>query len=100
MKKMYQITARLVWKEGEWSTSLGVPTFFLDPDIQGIVSEDHACRIAKGVIDAMCKAEKAVIDAVLVDVDSGFPVEEDHEASQGTGDGVSPLREQEQPRED
>ena len=42
------------------------PTFFLHPDVHGIVSEDHAARIAAGILEL--DSSEGVI-AVKVDID-------------------------------
>lgn len=47
----YRITARIVNRpNGEWRYRTEVPTFFLDSDVQGIVSAEHAARIAKSML--------------------------------------------------
>lgn len=51
MGRKYVVTAQVVREKGGWTSSHGVPTFFLDEDIQNIVSEDHAEKIAKSIID-------------------------------------------------
>jgi hypothetical protein len=55
---MYAITATVETvsissTSGEWHGTRQVPTFFLDEDVQGIVSADHAARIAADVIDPL-----------------------------------------------
>ena len=44
-----------------WNTTIQVPTFFLDSNVQGIVSEDHAKRIAERMLrDVNPNAEVSV----------------------------------------
>jgi hypothetical protein len=55
---MYAITATVETIEfglGElaWHGTRQVPTFYLDEDVQGIVSAGHATRIAADVIDPL-----------------------------------------------
>ena len=49
--RLWRIEGNVVHEHGGWTGSTGVPTFYLDPDIQGIVNGDHACRIARKIID-------------------------------------------------
>jgi hypothetical protein len=47
----YAMTVRVV-REGDWGTSTRhLPTFYLHENVQGIVSADHACRIAVAMFD-------------------------------------------------
>jgi hypothetical protein len=55
---MYVITAtvettHISSTSGEWHGTRHVPTFYLNEEIQGIVSADHAARIAADVIDPL-----------------------------------------------
>lgn len=64
----YAITATLSVKgtvREDWSRTRQVPTFFLDPRVQGIVSEDHAKRIALDIIDPFGQYDVSVT-AVMV----------------------------------
>ena len=48
---LYAVTAtRRTVAVGDWQGSTQVPTFYLDSDVQGIVSCEHAARIAVEVI--------------------------------------------------
>ena len=52
---LYQITGTVVHhttdREGvSCNRTIQIPTFFLNADIQGIVSEEHAIKIATGVV--------------------------------------------------
>lgn len=69
---MYQITVQLEtatrdekWPQ-PWSASLQVPTFFLDENIQGIVSVEHAERIARGMFAATANLVRVHATAVKV----------------------------------
>ena len=53
--QMYAIQVQLetatrdeTWPE-PWTASVQVPTFYLNGNVQGIVSEEHAERIARGM---------------------------------------------------
>lgn len=50
---MYAITAQYehTTKDG-WTGSIGVPTFYLDENVQGIMSEDDAVRVARVILTA------------------------------------------------
>jgi len=52
---MYVVTAQRVIKAKGFSGSEGVPTFYLDESTQGIISKEHAKRIAKSILgDCEC----------------------------------------------
>lgn len=56
MSYQYRITATIehktIDKRGkEWTRSTQVPTFLLPAGVQGIVSNDHACRIATDLLN-------------------------------------------------
>jgi hypothetical protein len=63
---LYQIQAHALVTRGSTATTIDLPTFLLDSDIQGIVSVDHARRIAADMIqDLLSGVESAVfVDAV------------------------------------
>jgi hypothetical protein len=48
---MYAVSATIAYQDGAWHRTYSTPTFYLDERAQGIVDEDHARRIAVGVID-------------------------------------------------
>jgi hypothetical protein len=54
---MYAITATVETtvhsKSGDWHGARQIPTFYLDENVQGIVSEAHAERIAREIIDPL-----------------------------------------------
>lgn len=50
-KCMYCIQG-IILKKGEgFITTYSIPTFYLDPNVQGIMSEEHALKIASGIVD-------------------------------------------------
>lgn len=55
--EMWQITATVSRKRDGWQSTRQVPTFFLSGALQGIVSADHAARIALTVIDPYCELD-------------------------------------------
>ena len=51
---MYAITAQLLTTDvSGYAGSRQIPTFYLDERVQGIVSEDHARRIAWSILDPL-----------------------------------------------
>lgn len=48
---MYAIQAQIEIKEAPWTRSHQVPTFYLDENVQGILNEDGAVKIALEVLD-------------------------------------------------
>lgn len=55
---MYQIQGRITYQDGIWEGSVGIPTFFLDRGVQGIVNVSHALDIAAKVIDPLGRAKR------------------------------------------
>jgi hypothetical protein len=69
MNRQYAVSASLRWTEHRlledqhagptepghhpWSCGQHLPTFYLDATVQGIVSEEHAVRIAQTIVDPM-----------------------------------------------
>lgn len=55
--RLWAVTAQVsftVEREGwrsEWSGSRQVPTFYLDPSVQGITDAEHATRIARDILE-------------------------------------------------
>ena len=41
-------------KRGEWNASQQVPTFYLSADVQGIVDEEHARKVAQSILGPDC----------------------------------------------
>lgn len=49
---MYAITAAInSFNDDGWISTRPLPTFYLDSNIQGIVDEDHATKIAHDILD-------------------------------------------------
>lgn len=49
---LWRVQANIVRKDKDgWNVSRQIPTFFLDEDIQGIVSAEHAKKIAEDIIN-------------------------------------------------
>lgn len=48
---LYAITANIAREENGWSSSRQVPTFYLDENVQGILSIAHAVQVARDIID-------------------------------------------------
>lgn len=63
---MYAISAHVVTRaDGDgWRATRQMPTFYLDESVQGIVSEDHARRIAKHILDPYGMYEELHVTAV------------------------------------
>lgn len=70
---MYAVTATATWTHGardnEWQATRQLPTFYLDSDTQGIVSEEHARKIASEVFAWI----PASIAEVFVNVQEVWP---------------------------
>lgn len=49
-----------------WTSSNGVPTFFLDIDVQGIVSDEHAESIARKVVDPLGLAKEVHVSVARI----------------------------------
>lgn len=66
---LYQITAQLkVRTKGMAVRMVQIPTFFLDSNIQGIMSERHCRQIAEEIINPLGRKDVEVfIDAVKVE---------------------------------
>jgi hypothetical protein len=63
---LYQITAQYVRNDNGYTCSRQVPTFYLDSRVQGIVSVDHAEKIAREVIDPAGLAHELHINVSLI----------------------------------
>lgn len=70
--QLYAITARVCTVSDapgtKWESVREVPTFYLHPNVQGIVSTDHAERIATEILGDR-GGRVVYVSAVLVDVD-------------------------------
>jgi hypothetical protein len=48
----YQVTATIVKTDDKgWKSTIGIPTFYLDENMLGIVSPEHAEKIAVDIIN-------------------------------------------------
>lgn len=47
--KAYCCQPQVVSKNGQWETSIGIPTFYLFRSVQGIVDKEHAERIVRSI---------------------------------------------------
>lgn len=65
-RRLYAVNAQVVTEEDGWRSSIGVPTFFLDIDVQGIVNDDHAEKIARKVVDPLGTAKEVHISVARV----------------------------------
>ena len=70
--KMYSVQATLTWTTWAGSCrSVQVPTFSLDPKVQGIVSVEHAERIVLEMLNPMKKPNVLVVpNVVLIDMNT------------------------------
>lgn len=50
---MYAVTAQLLTSDGPWSGSRQIPTFYLNPRVQGITSAAHAVTVADMIINPL-----------------------------------------------
>lgn len=71
---IYAIHAMVLTHDGEFAGSRQVPLFYLDSDVQGIVSATHAVTVARSVLDplGLIPAEDLQASAYAL-VDSGEP---------------------------
>ena len=51
LPESYAVTASVHRNVEGWEQSHHLPTFYLDSNVQGIVSETHAARIARALLD-------------------------------------------------
>jgi hypothetical protein len=68
LMKMYQVVAQVIRRANGHTTTIQVPTFFLDPSIQGIRSDAHAERIATKILQAADPNADVHPVALLVEV--------------------------------
>lgn len=47
---MYAVLAQRQTTDGEWTGSVQVPTFYLDEQVQGILSSEQAHKIANDIL--------------------------------------------------
>jgi len=84
--KQYCITASVTRVKnlrsgGSRSATKHLPTFYLDPRVQGITSENHAKNIADNILNPFAdKKMKIDITAILVDSSEAVPPAEEKPA--------------------
>lgn len=49
----YAIHAQVLTHDGDYAGSKAVPTFYLDSRVQGIITEEHAARVAAGIVNPL-----------------------------------------------
>lgn len=58
---MYAVQASISEKQGEWNVTRDLPTFYLMAATQGIVSEEHAEKVARDLLtDTLPRGTDAV----------------------------------------
>jgi len=62
----YQVSGTVVESTKDGKITNQIPTFYLHRDVQGIVSVEHAIKIAKTVVDPLNKASEIHLYAFLV----------------------------------
>jgi hypothetical protein len=69
---MFAITASVERTVDGWSSSRQLPTFYLHPAVQGILSEEQAARVARTFLEETRGESGAIfhVTAVRVDIDS------------------------------
>jgi hypothetical protein len=70
--KMYSVQAMMSWATGKrYCRTVQIPTFYLDPKVQGIVSVEHAERIVQGMLNPMKKPHVTILPNVeLIDMNT------------------------------
>ena len=64
---MYQVVAYVQRKDANgWSSTLDIPTFFLDSHIQGITSCAHAEKIARDMLNRLAGNDAVISIDVAV----------------------------------
>ena len=61
---MYAVTAQVVLRTERGYSSRQVPTFYLDPTTQGLISPEHAARVALSVLTTMLPYGDHGIDSI------------------------------------
>ena len=58
-RRLYIVQAQVVNETADgWQSSVGVPAFFLDKDLLGIIHVEHAKQIARNVVDPLGEAKE------------------------------------------
>ena len=67
METRYAIGATVrEYRDDGWTATRQIPTFYLDANVQGIMSEDQACIIARRILDPLGQGLALSITAVAV----------------------------------
>jgi hypothetical protein len=66
---VYAIHAQVITHAGNFSGSRGVPTFYLDSRVQGIISREHAASIAREILNPLGTIDPADLRVSAVPVD-------------------------------
>jgi hypothetical protein len=66
---LYGIVATLTRTAPDgWTSTVNVPFFILDSNVQGIMSKDHACEIARKIVDPFDEFEPFIYATNVTDV--------------------------------
>jgi hypothetical protein len=65
---MYVVTGQILTHDGDWHGSVSVPTFYLDPRVQGITSVAAAVIIARAVVNPLGTIPVRDIDLAVYEV--------------------------------
>lgn len=68
--RYFMVTARYVRHDRQWSTAVGIPTFFLREDMQLILNSAGAAKIARAMVREMASAKPEDIHGEVIDTDS------------------------------
>lgn len=66
---LWAVSANVERTRDGWSGSIQIPTFFLDPRVQGILTADHAERVAREMLTLLA-GEDAVVHVTVAAVES------------------------------
>ena len=67
--KLYQVFAAEITTTADgWSSRHDIPTFYLDPSVQGITSDEQAERVARHILNPVGRELNLSISVGLVDV--------------------------------
>jgi hypothetical protein len=64
MKRFYYVQAQVTYVKDGWHGSVGVPTFVLDGNVQGILCIAHAEKVARQIVDPLGVAEAVHVSVV------------------------------------
>ena len=62
---LYAITATVNKGRGKWTSTMQIPAFFLDSNVQGITSKEHAKFIAEEIINS-CRLKTMKVNVCAV----------------------------------